>query len=923
MSWNPNADTDCAFGLEWAPLREVDRPVGGTAETSYSWTVDSTATETITKMWTFSSTAVPNAYDVIDIYNSASVQPVNRTVDRYTYSDDAAAGLFIRPTGGRWYSANSRVESVDQTRMNDVSPTPDKWVNLLGDPSTEGVYAGYLNTIGPVFDDPVPVINRQFLGLVPTILTPVTGDYTSSFSQWAFYVDDLEVGVAGQRIIGLTVACLCQRLVEPRARSGEYDQPYRIRPAISVNGIIRWGQAQIMPSNPSIVSYTWYQNPNTGLAWTEAELEAFNTTEQDNAVLWLMSRPNDPEVRQVTAGVIYEAWADVEVVTETRAAEAIRVDDQQFFGWNEWDVTAIGGGGLVKVDGDQLLFNARIFQQGSVDWRPALSTQGLSIRALGGGSGPQNGIYETQPEFLYGVPRTVGEATDYAPAVVLYDDDTNLLSADSQPYAYITDGDGELSLVRDPDRPQLWQALDFTPQAGVDYRIRFWARSITEMQPDSFMVAYVVDSNYVLEATSPIIRPSDLQYAGKWQKFELPLVEDGWNTSDSSHIVMFVVYGGGSEGWQILTLNTGVTRSNVTLASENVDTTTYGGDVFYCAAGADPTNPSGVDPWENREDADVSVVVGATPETPSNFTATYVDFDTGTYGPNVALTWDGQDTPDDCSILGYYEIQRKTSVENGDGFDSGWQTIFYADVDGTEATYSVADYEANRGALGTSENLYRMRLVSDIGFTSEWTEEILVTIPADDRCGYFLSTNELPPLNLWFNDIGVRSYEFLETVSYYEFEGSDGAVEARGLTDRLDQFGVEFLLAAAGAGSFTPDISTFDNQGRRIFDRLLLLAGNKRLMDGDFKYLVRVPYVCVTDNNGNRWFSSIQTPTGVDTEPGSQYRVQTTIRELTRTPSIVQLVDSGSGVLISVQLLELIAPALTPPTPPAPYVPSS
>jgi hypothetical protein len=922
MSWNPNADTDCAFGLEWAPLREVDRPVGGTGETSYSWVMESTATETVTKMWTFSSVAVPNAYDVIDIYDAATVQPVNRTVDRYSYTDDADSSLFIRPTGGRWYSANSRVESVDQTRMDDVSPTPDKWVNLLGDPSVEGLYAGYLNLIGPVFDDPVPVINRQFLGLVPTPLTPVAGDYTSSFSQWAFYVDDLESGVGGQRIIGLTVACLCQRIVEPRARSGEYDQPYRIRPAISVDGIIRWGQAQIMPSSPSVVSYTWYQNPNTGRAWTEAELEDFNTTEQDNSVMWLMSRPNDPEVRQVTAGVIYEAWADVEVVTETRAAQAIRVDDQQFFGWNEWDVETIGGTDWVKGSGNSYLFNARIFQQQSVDWRPALSTQGLSIRALGDGSGPQNGVYETQPEFLYGIPRTVGNQTDYAPAVVLYDDDANALSDDGQPYAYITDGDGELGLVRDPDRPQLWQGVTFTPQVGVDYKVRFWARSITEAQPDSFMVVYVVDSNYVLEATSPIIRPSDLQFPGKWQKFELELVEDAWNTSDSDHIVMFVVYGGGSEGWQVLTLNTGITRPNATIASEDVDVVTYGGDAYYAAGGDVEGNPGG-DPWVLREDADVSVVVGATPEMPTGFSATYVDFDTGVYGPSVTLEWDGQDDPDDCSLLGYYEIQRKTLVVSGNNFDTGWQTIFYADVDGTEETYSVSDYEANRSSLGVSENHYRIRLVSDIGFTSEWSEEIEIVIPDDERCGYFLSTNEVPPLNLWFNDVGTRSYEFLETVSYYEFEGRDGAVEARGLTDRLDQFAVDFLLTAAGAANFTPDISTFDNQGRRIFDRLLFLAGNKRPLSEPFTQLVRLPYVCVTDNNGNRWFSSIQTPTGVDTEPGSQYRMQTTIRELTRTPSPVTVVDSGDGVLISLQLLAILAPALEPPTPPAPFVPSS
>jgi hypothetical protein len=929
MSWNPNADTDCAFGLEWAPLREVDRPVGGVGEASYSWTWQASTTLTVENMWNFSSVAVPNAYDVIDIYDVANISPVNRTVDRYQYSADADTSLFIRPVGAAWYPTPSRVESVDQQRMDDYSPSALSWYELLGDPSVSGIYQGYVNTVGPVFVNPVPVINRQFLGLVPwfkTIPDPSPDrSYDSLYSQWAFHVDDLESNVGTDRIIGLTVACLCQRYIDPGAIGGEWDVPYRIRPAISMNGQIVLGQAQIMPITPQVVSYTWYQNPITGRSWTTSELEDFNSTIQDNAVMWLMSRPggaNGVEIRKVTGGAIYEAWADVEHVTETRVAEAIRVSPQQVFGWNEWSVETIAGGSWTATGNEKYLFNQRIYQQQTVDRRPALSTQGLSVRALGGGQGTQNGIYETVPEFLHDIPRNVGTEINYAPTVLFDDGVSGYFLTDSQPYAYITDGDGELGVVRDPDRPQLWQTVSFTADSDVDYRIRFWAKSSNESQPDSFMVVYVVDSSYTLEATSTIIRPNDLEYPGTWQKFDLPLTQDGWNESETQHTIMFVVYGGGSNGWQVLTLNTGVTRQDVVSpTSTEMEYTTFGG-IIDCASGGDPTETLPQDPWIVREDADVSVVIGATPETPSGFTATYVDFDTGIYGPSVLLSWDGQVSPDACSGLGYYEIQRKTTVVDST-WDSDWQTIYYAYVDGTAETYSIMDYEANRGALGDSLNTYRIRLVSDIDFNSAWSNEVEVSIPVDGRCGYFLSTNQLPIFNVWFDDVGVRSYNFLETVSYYEFEGTDGSVEARGLTDRLDEFSVDFLLAAAGAAGGTVESSTLDNLGRRVFDRLLFLTGNKRIVADLIDDLLRLAYVCVTDNNGNRWFASIQTPTGVDTEPGSQYRIQTTIKELTRTPYPVPVFDSGDGTLISLELLSLLAPAVSPPEPPAPFVPSS
>jgi hypothetical protein len=145
-------------------------------------------------------------------------------------------------------------------------------------------------------------------------------------------------------------------------------------------------------------------------------------------------------------------------------------------------------------------------------------------------------------------------------------------------------------------------------------------------------------------------------------------------------------------------------------------------------------------------------------------------------------------------------------------------------------------------------------------------------------------------LNVLIDDIGTRTYQFTEQVRYYQFEDRDGQTPARGLTDLLDRFTVDVFLAGKGATGPTGTADMVGGPGRRVFDRVTVIGGNKRASDGT---LYRLPYVAVTDQDGQRWLASLETPSGVRVEPAGQYRATVEVVEITRTAAPLLITDDN------------------------------
>jgi len=882
--WNPSSNDNCVTGLEWSPTRTADRFVTGVGPSSFAAALDSTATETITRLYTYSDRYVPGASDVIDIYREQDLVPVRPQVDTFRYSGDATSGRFLRPTGARWYSSTSVTENVNQARMTAAS---DTWVNLVDDdPFVPGTYVGKVSTFPQAFTDPAPIINRQFIGLVAAGFASTDPSYTSSRSSWAFQVDGLTTNTSGRRILAVTMSCLCERLIDARDRGSDFDQPYYVRPFLNIGGVSSPGERRLMPSTPTEVSYTWFQNPRTGAAWTGADLDAFAVATPTNSVVWTMYRPpSQPEVWNNTAGAIYRATISVVHCEETRVAQARRASTSQNIGWNRWNVTDLTGSpGWAKDDAERYLLNDRLFRNESVAWRPTLSSEGLSVRCLTGDErGPDvAGLYEVAPTFIDSVPRNVGDQTGAVPAMLLAT--STDLSDDSNPYALVTDF-AELGVVRDPGQSLLQQVVVLPDNDGPDV-VRFYARSETAERPAGELGLQLFDGSFVLAGASVVATPDDLVRPDVWQLFEVDFscAADLSTYDGPAYLAEFGLQGPQGVGWQVLTLTDGTYDAGVAVPDSITPTATVGYEPGTAAA-------AGGDPYAVRSDGTVYVNFGRRPPIPNDITYNYDAADPN--GPCWVIGWDGEPgwdpTPDCADVIGY-DIER--AVWNPvDGMFEPWVQVFRFDVDGTEDRYWARDYEAPRNL----PVLYRIRVQASTGFTSVWDESDELEPDADELCGYWFTTNREPALNVWVDDIGNRNYGFTERVSYYEFEGVDGRVEARGLTDLLDRFNLDLFIAGKNATAPTDDPRDLSYLGRWVFDRVTVLSGNKR--DRTTGVLYRLPYVAVKDQHGRVWFSSLETPQGLRREPAGQYRLEMTVVETTRTPERTVLDDDAAALV--------------------------
>lgn len=223
--------------------------------------------------------------------------------------------------------------------------------------------------------------------------------------------------------------------------------------------------------------------------------------------------------------------------------------------------------------------------------------------------------------------------------------------------------------------------------------------------------------------------------------------------------------------------------------------------------------------------------------------------------PYASLGWDPTSLGAD---FGRYELERLGT----DGVT--WQLI--ASID-DEPSDGFDDYEARLGL----EESYRLRVVRSDGAASYYTDVETVTLnPAG--CGYTFTSNEAPAASVGYPDTydgrAVRTYDFPEAgeVDYRVLFGRDNVVAFHPLSRRGVRFDRRLVIggfAAPAAGVGPPAAALL---------RDLVWAS--------------LPYVCVRDNDGNRWFASVRVP------DESAYRYRSThvlwvtvfVVEVTATP---------------------------------------
>lgn len=220
------------------------------------------------------------------------------------------------------------------------------------------------------------------------------------------------------------------------------------------------------------------------------------------------------------------------------------------------------------------------------------------------------------------------------------------------------------------------------------------------------------------------------------------------------------------------------------------------------------------------------------------------------------------------ATYGSMELQRMDSITD-------WQTIMLST---SPYVTGFSDYEA-RISLTSS---YRIRVNNALDFNGPWSSTVTVPLispgVSGGSCindGHLLTfttnevqdgTSNLAYSNAWENDV-VEDFSFPEAgfTQFQAMYGRDFFTAFRPMERGGEQFSRNILVSAAAISPET--LADFVDLRDLAWDD--------------------VPYVCVRDEDGNRWFASISVPAGNVRNRRKLYIANVQVTEITDTPSPV------------------------------------
>lgn len=233
------------------------------------------------------------------------------------------------------------------------------------------------------------------------------------------------------------------------------------------------------------------------------------------------------------------------------------------------------------------------------------------------------------------------------------------------------------------------------------------------------------------------------------------------------------------------------------------------------------------------------------------------------------ITWSPTSSSIPVSGFGYYELQRMDTLTD-------WQTIMKATA---PAASGFSDFESRVG-ITTS---YRIRAVDVLGFANSWSGTVTApTIAAPGLTGsscvgqghsLIFTSNERQDgsINLGYASIWDNAGQIAEDFTFPE----------AGFTVLQPMYGKDFYTAfrplERGGSQFTRTVLV---QAAAISPETLPDFTSLRDMAWD-----TVSYICVRDEDGNRWFANVTVPSGRVQLNRTLYMAPVTITEVTDTAS--------------------------------------
>jgi hypothetical protein len=219
--------------------------------------------------------------------------------------------------------------------------------------------------------------------------------------------------------------------------------------------------------------------------------------------------------------------------------------------------------------------------------------------------------------------------------------------------------------------------------------------------------------------------------------------------------------------------------------------------------------------------------------------------------------------------FGYYELQRMDTV------DTTWQSIMQCS---SPTISGFSDFEARPGIVSS----YRIRAVDLYGFANAWSSTVTATLTApgatignlgDGHLLLFSSNSDqsgatnLAYCSIWTGGSVDEDFAFPEAgdVSFQKMYNRDFVTAFHPTERGGDQFSRTVLVQAAAIAPET----------LADFTSLRSMAW------------ADVPFICVRDEDGNRWFANVRVPNAKVQLNRSIYMAAVDITEVTDTPTPV------------------------------------
>lgn len=856
---NYNPSDPCTIGPEWFVNRYGAAVIDSDTK-SVAYRLHAVTADLVEEMWTFLRYAYGgNTVIIVEVFDVTTGLPALPALTQSTYY----------PT-------------------SDVFVAPAPWT-----PGAYGAFTGYNPSLGgaaakwQAIDSPTLTPGSWALSGAPTANDEFVFNFFGYGYDFACRVGGMAGTQSGHWVTRVRSRAICAQYLALGASGA-----FQIQPYLWLNGVKAYGPAQAVSAaqGPVEILHDWHYNPLTGSPWTGTDMNRFDTGYgggQSFGVGWVVQ----PTGSSNNLATILQGQLIVEsAVSDPRLNIGSTLLPAQWAGISG----IVGWRGVLFRDPAGAVTGSDPGDPNLADPKPLHLVAGhdyvFMVRRGESYAGPSDtlspGFLSAAPQSIKGPPFWTSyqavqlDPISYRPISLgaVYSDAYGCvltkagggISLDSQPYAGSTPISGidafpGIGTYYENSTVENGKVLKqrFTPTATDEYGWVWAEVAMFSDVTDADLTVEIRDvATNTLQGTGGVITSERLTTPKRsWQKVGVRMAVAPILTSGTQYYLKFVSAASHGEGWLVQVINAGYEPPPVGPPT--------GSSVATWGGGINPLDRYGT----LEQDMTAVATLSTIPPFPAEFTA--IPSTQTCCMSHVALAWDTS-VGIGCGGFFAYEIQR-----NDD--EQGWVTIFLIhDV----AVLTIDDWESKRNTVAS----YRIRCIRADGAPSDWSPTATATAPMGSCVGLMFTSNVQPESSLFYQDtVASRKFSWPENVQEFLPQGRNLRVVYGELPDRGTLFNAQLRVRDGYGPCVTGGCDDFSTLGERVFWPLreMCRAG--------------LPYVCVMNEAGDRWYASIRVPSGEWQQHGIErgggwaaYQLDIVVAQVTDRPYVVDALAGGS-----------------------------